>query len=125
MLTAVPYVDTRSVKPLATVLKPLLKAGDEVAVYEIYYQDLPFYLRQKVTIVEWHNELDFGLKHQPEAQEWMISYDTLWKRWDSKKRIFMVISHGRFEHVTKTNPQRKFYVIADTLDDVLVSNQKS
>jgi 4-amino-4-deoxy-L-arabinose transferase-like glycosyltransferase len=125
MVMAVPYVDTRSVKPLAAVLKPLLKTGDEVAVYELYYQDLPFYLRQKVTIVEWHNELDFGLRHQPEANEWMISYDTFWKRWDSPRRIFLVISQKRFEHVLKTNPQRKFHIIAETLDDVLVSNQKS
>ncbi len=46
---AVQFIDTRTVRPLAQTLKPMLQPGDDVITYNQYYQDLPFYLERRVT----------------------------------------------------------------------------
>ncbi|MFU8797455.1 MAG: glycosyltransferase family 39 protein [Gammaproteobacteria bacterium] len=124
IILAVPHVDTRSVKPLATKIIELIKPTDQVVAYGLYYQDLPFYLQQKIIVAEWIGELEFGLRHQPEATEWMINNAIFWPKWDDKKqRIYMVISQKRFAEVVKNAPlERKFFIIQETLDDLLVTN---
>jgi 4-amino-4-deoxy-L-arabinose transferase-like glycosyltransferase len=123
--TLVPHVDLRSTKPLVTVLKPLLKHGDEVIAYGLYYQDLPFYLRQRITVVEWVGELEFGLRHQPAAKEWIISKDTFWNRWNSDKRVFVVVSQRRYSEISQQHPpgSRPPHVLAKSWEDLLISNQ--
>src|SRR5207237_8558540 len=42
-------------KSFAMQIKSLLKPGDEIATYYKYYQDLPFYLKHQIIIVDdWH-----------------------------------------------------------------------
>jgi 4-amino-4-deoxy-L-arabinose transferase-like glycosyltransferase len=72
--------DVNSVKPAAEWLKTRLQPGDEVAAYQTYYQDLPVYLNRNVTVADWQGELLFGVAHQPEASNWMISGGELWSR---------------------------------------------
>lgn len=121
VVAAAPYVETRSIKPLALTLKPLLKVGDEVAAFGIYYQDLPFYLQQRVTIVDWKNELTFGMRHQ-DASAWMIDTPTFWRRWVSEKRVYMVIPREKYHQLRKISPH-SFYPVAQTVDNILLCNQ--
>lgn len=120
-IVAVPYVETRSIKPLAMKLQPLLTAQDEVVSYGIYFQDLPFYLRRKVTIVDWTNELTFGMAHQ-DARQWMINTAEFIKRWRSQQRLFAVMSKNSYD-IFQKEKQLKLYLVAETTDNVLVSNQ--
>lgn len=122
LMLTVPKVDTRTVKPLAQILLPILKPTDEVATYGTYYQDFPFYLRRHVTIVRWLNELTFGLKHQPEAQQWMINPETFWKRWEDSNRMFMLTQKDYFAEIDK-KPEWKFYILGETKGNLLISNQ--
>ena len=55
--------------------------NDEVVLYGEYYQDLPVYLQQKVTLVSWEKtELSFGAKHE-DTSAWLINDGEFWKRW--------------------------------------------
>ena len=60
----VPHAATRSAldtaKPFAEYLKPRLQEGDEVAVFNHYYQDFPVYLNRNVTVVNAFGEMSFG-----------------------------------------------------------------
>lgn len=112
--------DTRTIKPLTETLRPLLKSDDEVAALWHYYQDLPFYLARKITVVEAFDELTFGTEHQ-DTSAWMINAATFWQRWNSHKRIFMITSMEKYERLKKILPYH-FYVVDKTTDNVLLVN---
>ena len=117
------YIDTRTIQPLAETIKSLRQPGDEVITYNQYYQDLPFYLEQRVTILNWQNELGYGMQHQ-DTREWMIDNDQFWLRWRNKKhRIFMVMSKDEYQLFYKRFPHDKIILLNETPSNVLVTNQ--
>jgi hypothetical protein len=123
-LAAVPLIDTRTILPLTNILAPILQPQDEVATYHQYYQDLPFYLRRRVSIVNWRNELSYGMQHQI-TTDWMINEDTFWKRWHSKHRIFAIMNINDYAKLQKKYPHEKIYVWGHTPINILISNKKS
>ncbi len=122
MLTALPAIDTRTILPLTNKLIPILQPQDEVVTFNQYYQDLPFYLRRRVSILNWQNELSYGMLHQ-DTREWMISDFIFWKRWNSKQRLFVVLSLEEYKGLIKKYPKKSFYIIEKTNNTVLMSNQ--
>ncbi|CAM4423009.1 MAG: Undecaprenyl phosphate-alpha-4-amino-4-deoxy-L-arabinose arabinosyl transferase [Legionellaceae bacterium] len=119
-IIAVPYIDKRSIKPLAEKLYTMAKSTDVIASYGIYFQDLPFYLKRKVMIVEWQNELSFGMKHQ--AQNWMLTTPEFIKDWQQHKIQYMVIPKNLYIHLQRFN-KLNGYIIGETIDNLLVKNQ--
>jgi 4-amino-4-deoxy-L-arabinose transferase-like glycosyltransferase len=117
---SIPQLDTRSIKPLVAVLKPLLKPGDKIVSYYDYYQDLPFYLNQRVFTVNVGGELAFGMQHQDTAH-WMLKDANFWTKWNSSSQIYMITSREIYQEF---NRQKKylFYLLAKTPQDVLLSN---
>lgn len=79
ILAAMPAIDTRTILPLANQLTLILMPTDEVITYNQYYQDLPFYLQRRITILNWRNELSYGMQHQ-DTHAWMINDQTFWQR---------------------------------------------
>lgn len=77
---AVAPLDTATTKPIASQLRERLTEGDMVVAYGTYWQDLPVYLNRNITVVDWAGELNFGVTHYPQTQEWMIHADTFWQR---------------------------------------------
>lgn len=122
VLAAIPSIDNRTIQPLTHSLKPMLTTHDEVVTFDQYYQDLPFYLERRVSILNWRNELSFGMQHQ-DTHEWMIDDNTFWQRWHSSRRIFIFIDLERFQQLQKTYPNEHFYVLNTTLTNALVSNK--
>ncbi|MBV9576055.1 MAG: phospholipid carrier-dependent glycosyltransferase, partial [Gammaproteobacteria bacterium] len=86
ILAAIPAIDTRTIRPLAIPLKSLMKPQDEIITYNQYFQDLPFYLERRVSILNWRNELSYGMQYQ-NTHAWMIDDDTFWQRFHSKQRV--------------------------------------
>ena len=113
-------INLGSVKPLAQMVKPLLKADTEIACYENYYQDLPYYLQRQVTVVDWRGELSFGMQHQA-TQRWMIQGQQFWQTWQSDKRVFVLMHLKAYQKLQKNNAYR-FYEIARTANDILLTN---
>lgn len=119
---AVQYIDTRSVLSLTQALKPLLKPSDEVITYNQYYQDLPFYLERRITILNWQNELEFGMRHQ-NTHDWMINTDQFMHKWKSKQRMFAIMSIPEYKLFHQRYPEVTLVLIAQTVNNVLVANQ--
>lgn len=122
MLATMPSLDTRTILPLATYVKPLLNSQTEVITYNQYYQDLPFYLEQRVSILNWKNEMTYGMAHQ-NTQEWMLNDETFWKRWNSNKQIYLFISLSELTEWKKRYPTEKIYLVKQTTTTALATNQ--
>lgn len=123
ILASLPYVDTRTILPLATIIKPVLQPQDVVVTYNQYYQDLPFYLERRISILNWRNELTFGMRHQ-DTHEWMIDDTAFWRDWHSDKRVFAIASKEEYLHLQQKYPQETFYLLGRTINNVLISNRK-
>jgi 4-amino-4-deoxy-L-arabinose transferase-like glycosyltransferase len=70
-----------SAHAIAVSTLPYLKPG--VPIYSIhgYEQTLPFYLKHTVVLVEFKDEMDFGLQQEPQlAVDSLSEFETRWKR---------------------------------------------
>ncbi len=123
-LTAIPGLESRNIYPLALTLKTILKPSDDVITYNRYYQDLPFYIEQRVSILNWRNELRFGMQHQ-DTRAWMINTPLFWTRWFSHQRVFVILSKEDYQHFVRDYPKANAYLIDQTFQNVLISNQLS
>ncbi len=118
---SLPYLDNRSVKGLALTLKTMLKPADEVASYRTYYQDLPFYLRCRIIVVDWRGELEFGMQAE-DSSDWMMDDGAFWKRWDGEKTIYMMTSRLTYNRLREAG--RRVYLVAEDDNNVLLRNKK-
>jgi len=55
-----------SAKDAAAAIARVATPGAPVFTVQDYYQSLPFYLRQTVTLVDYHDEFTFGLEQAPQ-----------------------------------------------------------
>jgi hypothetical protein len=111
----------RSVKELAVALQHQLRPGNEVVSYQTYYQDLPVYLQRRITVVGWKGELDFGARVE-DVSGWMIEDAEFWQKWNGPFTVYMVTSRARYSKLPAQSG-RKFYLVAQTEYDVLLSNK--
>ncbi len=117
---SIPKLDTRSIKPLVVVLKPLLKPSDKIVAYHDYYQDLPFYLNQRVFTVNVGGELTFGMQRQ-DTHAWMLKDANFWPIWNSRGQVYMVTNKAIYQQF-KQSKKPAIYLLAQTDQDVLLSN---
>ncbi|EKD69950.1 MAG: Dolichyl-phosphate-mannose-protein mannosyltransferase family protein [uncultured bacterium] len=121
-LTAgIPAIDNRTILPLAHTLQSILKPNDEVITFNQYYQDLPFYLERRITILNWRNEMSYGMQHQ-DTSDWMINDTTFWNRWHSAKQVYVILSQDEYLKLRKRYPNKKFYVLDQTITNILITN---
>lgn len=116
----IPKLDTRSIKPLIVILKPLLKPDDKIVAYYDYHQDLPFYLNQRVITVNVGGELTFGMQHQ-DTSHWMLNDANFWPIWNSRGQVYMVTNKEIYQQF-KQSKKPAIYLLAQTDQDVLLSN---
>jgi 4-amino-4-deoxy-L-arabinose transferase-like glycosyltransferase len=121
-LAAIPYIETRTVAPLARILKPILRPQDAIIAYNQYYQDLPFYLERSISVLNWRNELSYGMQHQ-NRHEWMIDDNRFWQQWHSSKRVFVAMGLKEHKDFQLRYPHEKTYLLGKTTHNVLISNQ--
>lgn len=119
VVAAIPTADNRSIQPLAMKLAPILKPEDEVIAYGAYYQDLPFYLQRRVTVVNAEGELDFGMQHQ-DTHSWMIQDKDFPPLWQSAKKIYVITDTDTYGELMQA--KYKIYLLAKTANNVLLAN---
>lgn len=117
--------DNRTVLPLATIINEYRQEAPEVITYNQYYQDLPFYLGETVTVLNWQGELKFGLAHQPQARTWMIVNHTLMQKLHNNNRFFILMDKKSFATFLTQFPQGKYVIIAQDGNHILLRNQTS
>lgn len=120
--SAFPDMDSRTVMPLTTVLKPMLQPGDDVITYDQYYQDLPFYLQRQVSILNWRNELTYGMAHQ-DTHAFMINDAEFWKRWHSQQRVFVFINLSELTKLKSAHPELNPTLLGATNNTALITNK--
>lgn len=120
---AIRYVDTRTIQPLAHTLRPLLQPDDEVITYNQYFQDLPFYIERRISILNWRNEMTYGMGYQ-DTHQWMINDNQFWQRWQNKNhRIYMIMSRDEYQLFHQRYPNEPIIMIDETTNNVLVTNK--
>jgi len=120
--TSLPIFDQRrSVKDLAKVLQSRLKPEDEVANYQIYYQDLPVYLQRRITLVDWRGELDFGSQIE-DVSGWMIDSAVFWRRWKGPNTLYVIAPMKHYQAL-RAQAGEGITLMAQTERDVLLSNR--
>ena len=76
--------DKASTRKFATILKPILKAEDRVYLVGFHAMDLPVYLDRMVSIVEYDDELNYGVNAEPDisASRFLnrIAFAEQWKQ---------------------------------------------
>jgi 4-amino-4-deoxy-L-arabinose transferase-like glycosyltransferase len=123
-MKAFPGMDMRNTQQLSAVLKPLLNTHSVVATYEKYYQDLPFYLGRRVTIIGWTNELSFGIEHQ-DTHEWTLNQDDFISFWNKHPSAFVITQRSLYPEMQSRFPQVKLCLLAETSYDVLLGKCSS
>jgi 4-amino-4-deoxy-L-arabinose transferase-like glycosyltransferase len=118
-----PRVDAKSVKQLAIELKARLKPGDEVASYHEYYQDLPVYLEQRITVVDWGGELNFGSSVE-DTKAWMTDGDTFWNRWQGPATMYVLTRIEDYESLKQSKPLLSLFPIAQDRRNIVLSNRE-
>jgi len=132
------YINQKTIKPLALQLKSIATPQDEIITFYRYYQDLPIYTERRITIVadwratdilhndNWVRELWFGMPFQNTA-DWLIEEPTFWQRWNSHKRVFVLMNaqdYANFDKKTHHQRYNKSYKLNEYNNVALVTNQQ-
>ncbi len=89
----------RSAKHIAAALAPQLKAG--VPFYSVldYEQTLPFYLKRTFTLVQYQDEMDFGLNQEP--QRWIPTVEELAPVWAAQAEAYAIFPAYAYPQLQK------------------------
>jgi len=79
----------RSSYILANAIRPLIKPN--VPFYSVfcYEQTLPFYLKRTFTLVDFQDEMAFGIQMEPER--WIPTAEQLAKRWSTQAEAYAIV----------------------------------
>jgi 4-amino-4-deoxy-L-arabinose transferase-like glycosyltransferase len=89
------FVPGKSSAGLAQQIKPYLSASTHIYTIQMYPQSLPFYLGRTVTLVDFRDELDFGLQRAPEKS--IPSIEAFREAWRNERDAIAVMSKTRYD----------------------------
>ncbi|MEO7728456.1 MAG: glycosyltransferase family 39 protein [Burkholderiales bacterium] len=84
---------------LVQKLKPYLKPGAPFYSVKTYEQTLPFYIGRTVTVVDYQDELSFGLEQEPRL--WVPTLAEFERRWRADDYALAVMSLEMFDELQK------------------------
>ena len=86
--------ETRSAYDTALLISEHKREGDLVAQIWDYDQGLPFYLKQRIILIDWRGELSFGADQETDPM-WFFDSGELKDFWESHDRVFFVVDKRR------------------------------
>ena len=89
----------RSSYILADAIRPLVKPDVQFYSVFCYEQTLPFYLKRTFTLVDFQDEMDFGIKMEPER--WIPTADLLAQRWSTQAAAYAIVPAQSFNILQK------------------------
>ena len=102
------YLNRTSVKPLALQLQHIIQPQDEVVAYFRYYQDIPFYFGQHITVAadwspsiieqndNWLREFWNSTLFENKKNNRFINEYVFWQRWQTK-HLLVLVSANRLD----------------------------
>lgn len=118
LINAAPYIQRPSIKPLAEIIQSQKKSEDRVVSFMAYYQDLPVYTRQTVTVVEAKGELEFGTTVE-DTTSWMIKEKQFLDLWQQKQKIWAVGRKMELDRFQNLYPTFKYKIVAEDSGNIL------
>ncbi|HPD97380.1 MAG TPA: glycosyltransferase family 39 protein [Synergistales bacterium] len=85
------YDRIMTARDVAATIREYILPGDIVAQYREYDQGLPFYLKQRIVLVEWVGELEFGSKRGDQSDWFLDTQGFLERYWKSDERVILVM----------------------------------
>ena len=122
-MASIKKTDTRSIKPLGVKIHQLCRPNDLIVSFDHYFQDLPFYARHRVAVVNNIGELEFGMQHLKNPMRWFFDRSALIKKWRGNKRVFIVMHKIDVADFLRQNTTIKFYILGETSNSILISNR--
>lgn len=132
LITGAIHLNQNTAKPLIVELKQIIHPDDEVASYFKFFQDVPLYLGQRITLVanwnapdienkdNWVRELWYGMPFQ-KTDDWLINEDVFWQRWNKSKRMFVFVNENYFDQFKAHTKQ--YYFVGRHHDIILLCNK--
>ncbi|MDD2702047.1 MAG: glycosyltransferase family 39 protein [Sideroxydans sp.] len=88
----------RSGYPIADAIASQLRPDAPFYSIENYEQTLPFYLKRTLILVDFKDEMAFGIQQEPE--KWIPDIATFIKRWESDKEAYAIMPLRVFSVLT-------------------------
>lgn len=82
---------------IAQRIKPLLAPGVPFYSIDMYEQTLPFYLQRTLTLVEYRDELGYGLDQEPHL--WVPTVAEFRTRWQTDRDAFAVMTPETYDRL--------------------------
>lgn len=112
LIPASPHIQRPSLNTLVQTALSHRKPGEPLASYMAYFQDLPVYANEIVTVVDTKSELEFGTTIE-DTTSWMMSREDFKKRLGTNKApIWIFVRDNSFVHLKNDNPGVKFKEVA-------------
>ena len=83
---------------LAGMIRPLLDADTPFYSVRTYEHTLPFYIKRTVTLVEYGDEMEFGLQQQPELE--IPTMEEFEARWRSDRKALAIMGPDIYSELT-------------------------
>jgi 4-amino-4-deoxy-L-arabinose transferase-like glycosyltransferase len=87
-----------STSHLAGTIRPLLDADTPFYSVRTYEHTLPFYIKRTVTLVDYRDELDFGLKQEPELE--IPTIEEFEVRWRNDRKALAIMGPDIYRELT-------------------------
>jgi len=123
-IVAIPSLDNRSIYSLTMILKKYRSPQDPVIAFNHFYQDLSFYLQDRIYILNSHKLLKKGMLHQ-KHHEWLLNDGNFNILWQTQPNVFAIMHTNEFQQLPHNYPNLKYVVVAKTRSDVLIKNQET
>lgn len=123
LIRLTPELQHPSVKPLAQTILSLKKPDDIVGSYKAYYQDLPVYLNQPVSVFDIKGELEFGCEVE-DCSKWMMNEKEFLKLWRENKRLLIVARSKEVKALEIRDPSFKYFTFGENQGNILISNKQ-
>ncbi len=108
---------TRSDYAIAEQIKPHLRPGVPFYSLEGYDQTLTFYLKRTVTLVNYQDEMAFGIAQEP--HKWLPDIESFKQAWVQQPYAMAIMPHATYQQLTSQGlPMR---VIARSVDKTAVT----
>ncbi|MBN1520943.1 MAG: glycosyltransferase family 39 protein [Candidatus Aureabacteria bacterium] len=118
--------DFFSGKKVIMKLKEEKKQEDILYCYNSYVQAVPFYLKERVRIVNWRDELGFGAGklEDDERKEWFIEADMdfVVQELGRSERVFFIMKKGDYKALIKNHPELSKKKLAEAHNTILMGN---
>lgn len=122
LIRLMPELQRPSIKPLAQIIQTLKKPDDIVGSYKAYYQDLPVYVNQTVTVIDTKGELEFGCEVE-DCSQWMLNEKQFLQLWRGKNRLFIIARSKEIRDLVQRVPAFHYLPLASNQGNILIANK--